>query len=202
MKQHVQKMKDSIMAILYHEVKLHDDTARHQFCPQGSDDEPSWCRFKREGEMEDEPHHLDPVFLDLLKPQFDRLSQPELLERCLAGYTQNQNKSFNNLVWIRCPKHLWKGPFCIQIAVNLSILQWNRGSAVGRQLGMEKLDITYTDFTQQASESQDCKRVAESIHRASELEKKKCASQTKYKLQVEQKKKKSEGKTYQSAFFA
>ena len=104
MKQHVQKMKDSIiMAILYHEVKLHDDTARHQFCPQGSDDEPSWCRFKREGEMEDKPHHLDPVFLDLLKPQFDRLSQPELSERCLAGYTQNQNKSFNNLVWIQCP---------------------------------------------------------------------------------------------------
>ena len=66
---------------------------------------------------------------------------------------------------------------------------------------MEKLDITNTNFTQQASKSQDCKRVAESIHRASEFEKKKCALQTKYKLQVVQKKK-SEGKTYQSAFFA
>ena len=40
--------------------------------------------------MENAPHHLEPVFLDLLKPLYtNRLASFELLSECLPGVTQN-----------------------------------------------------------------------------------------------------------------
>ena len=37
-------------------------------------------------------HHLDPVFLELLLSEFERLSEYSLLLRCLPGYSQNANE--------------------------------------------------------------------------------------------------------------
>ena len=61
----VEKMKKAVMASLYHSIMLKDDKVRHQFCPSG---DTSWCNFRRLGNMENAPHHLEPVFLDLLEP--------------------------------------------------------------------------------------------------------------------------------------
>ena len=118
----VEKMQKAVMAVLYHSVKQSDDSARHQYCPDGDQ---SWCKYKRDGSMEDKDHHLDGVFLDLLLPTFKRLSVQELLLKCLPGHTQNQNESFNSLVWQRCPKHQWRGPRAVQIAVNLASLAFH-----------------------------------------------------------------------------
>ena len=39
-----------------------------------------------------------------LKPIFAELSDESLLEKCLHGKTQNQNESFNSIIWDRIPK--------------------------------------------------------------------------------------------------
>ena len=43
-----------------------------------------------------------------VKPVYDRLSNDELLKKCLDGKTQNQNESLNGMIWNRLPK----GVFC------------------------------------------------------------------------------------------
>ena len=62
----VTKMQNAILAVLYHSIKLSDDAVRHQYCQESTPDTPSWCEFKRDGNMDNKHHHLDPVFLDLL----------------------------------------------------------------------------------------------------------------------------------------
>ena len=39
-----------------------------------------------------------------VKPIFVNLSEDDLLEKCLHGKTQNQNESFNGMIWQRIPK--------------------------------------------------------------------------------------------------
>ena len=84
----VGKMKNAILAVLHHEVKL-PDSLWHQYCPDGDD---SWCQYKKNGKTEDQKHHLDPVFYDLLKPVFEPLSDDKLLKQCIPGHLQNQNR--------------------------------------------------------------------------------------------------------------
>ena len=80
----VDKMK-AVMASLYHSIMLKDDKVRHQFCPSG---DTSWCKFRRLGNMEKAPHHLEPVFLDILEPLYtNRFASFELLSQCLPGVT-------------------------------------------------------------------------------------------------------------------
>ena len=45
---------------------------------------------------------IPPDLAEYVKPVFTRLSDKSLLEKCLLGVTQNQNESFNDLVWCRC----------------------------------------------------------------------------------------------------
>lgn len=192
-------MRRAILAVLYHEVKLADDAERHSYCP---DSEESWCQFKRTKSMEDKLHHLDPIFLDLLMPTFVRLSDPVLLERCLNGYTQNQNESFNDLIWKRCPKFLWRGPTQIQVGTNLAVLQWNSGSHIGRQAILDQMSLPYGEHTQAASIEKDARRVRDSLYRASEQQKGIRTVLTKKKAVEEERMKKDEGKTYGRALFS
>ena len=39
----------------------------------------------------------------LLKPVYERLSNRELLSKCLLGKTQNNNESFH-IIWCKCKK--------------------------------------------------------------------------------------------------
>ena len=103
----VDKMKKAVMASLYHSIMLKDDKVRHQFCPSG---DTSWCKFRRLGNMENAPHHLEPVFLDILEPPYtNRLAPFELLSRCLSGITQNVLESVNSILWQKVPKHKFHG---------------------------------------------------------------------------------------------
>ena len=191
-KNQTEKMKTSIMAILYHSCKSDDDAERHKYCPANTEEVASWCEYKKTGRMEDKPHHLDSVFLDLLMPVFTRLSEHDLLVRCLNGFTQNQNESFNALIWKRCPKHLWRGPAQIEVGLNLAVLTWNGGCSKTRRDCLQGLGLTYGKHSADASNAKDLKRVKVSSERLSECEKKKRAALTKQKLHAEEIKKQKE----------
>ena len=92
-------MKESIKAVQCHMIV--DETLppekQHQHCPKGKD---TWCKFWLDKQRNTETYYnskrLPEVFMKELQPIFKRLSDDELLSRCLKGITQNQNESVSS----------------------------------------------------------------------------------------------------------
>ncbi|XP_062501523.1 uncharacterized protein LOC134178653 [Corticium candelabrum] len=101
---------------------------QHQYCPEG---EESWCGWQKDqavGTSDYEEKGLPHVFFDELKPTFDKLADEKLLARCKDGYTQNQNESFNGMIWNHVPKHKFYGYRTIKAAVNMTTAYFNDGA--------------------------------------------------------------------------
>ena len=117
----VDGMFRAIWAVFHHSIS---DDEQHdiQFCPIGSG---SWCKYNCAlADNVEPPKNTPKLPKDLgpfIEPVFTALSKRELLEKCVLGATQNQNESFNNIVWSRCPKT----GFCS--AVNLAAITFNHG---------------------------------------------------------------------------
>ena len=196
----VHNMQKAIKAVLYHNVRLEDPEERHQFCP-----EKSWCTYKNSKaagipNFVNKNYHLDPVFLNFLMPLFDKLSHEKLLKRCLPGFSQNANESFNSLVWNRCPKHKSKGLTSVETAVGSAILQFNVG-ATGRHAVMDALEIPGGIYTNIGSIRKDRKRIKNSLTRIQMKFKKARQVIRQAKLREEERIKNLEGTTYESGAF-
>jgi hypothetical protein len=181
-KKQIKIMQTAILAVLYHTCELPDDEKRHQYCPPGPD---SWCSYRRDGTLQRKDHHLDAVFLDFLLPEFQRLSEYSLLLRCLPGYSQNVNESLNSLVWNRAPKHRYKGPQVVKIAVMSAILYFNSGAA-SRQDVMEAANIPGGEFTFEGCLAKDKKRMSSSVTSAQMKEKERRRKRRQAKLAANQ----------------
>ena len=67
----------------------------------------SWCPGNPDSGQnpaEADKHKLPGFVMDIIRPVFEELSKPELLEKCAHGGTQNFNEAFHHLVWSRAPK--------------------------------------------------------------------------------------------------
>ena len=74
---------------------------------------PPGAKFRRLGNMENAPHHLEPVLLDLLEPHYTN---------CLASVTQNVLESINSILWqIKVPKHKFHGTKRVHIGACSSV---------------------------------------------------------------------------------
>ena len=130
--QDINEMQKAILAIFYHSIlgKNEDLLQQHRFCPQGSE---SWCKFQRDCVSKTSTYSsakcLPSVFRDELSPIFERLSSKTLLQRCMKGFTQNQNEALNNMLWAKCPKRVFVGRTKLESAVGSSVLLWNKGAA-------------------------------------------------------------------------
>ncbi|KAL6418666.1 hypothetical protein ACFW04_011899 [Cataglyphis niger] len=87
------------MASLDH-LSLTNKNPKHDKCSAGSD---SWCKWRKVETAcaEKEFNHSPSLYLNVLKhliPIYENLSRDDLLIRCLDGYTQNSNESFNSTV--------------------------------------------------------------------------------------------------------
>ena len=94
-----------------------------------------------------------------MRPLYQRLSETELLKRCVAGYTQNQNEAFNATLWRRCPKEKNFGTAAVQRALALAVMSWNAGQQ-GLVGVIEKLGIKPTICTKKAVTIKDKLRLA------------------------------------------
>ncbi|XP_072163439.1 uncharacterized protein [Diadema setosum] len=162
-----QDLQRAVLAILYHSCKV-DDEIRHQYCP--NDD---WCEYRKHGKMEDKDHHLDGRLLEPLLPVFQRLSDESLLSRCLPGYTQNQNEAFNQLIWKRCPKHVWRTAKVVHIAVNMAVMAFNSGAEIGRHRLLQSLNLSMGAHALLSARRKDKARISNADNRAREANKKK-----------------------------
>ena len=87
----------------------------HTYCPTG---ETSSCMFNRYKDCETSAYKpragLPLSVITYLKPIYRDLSRTDLLKKCLRGKTQNQNESFNAIIWeyIMLKQHTYRGFNC------------------------------------------------------------------------------------------
>ncbi|GFT27716.1 uncharacterized protein TNCV_3570851 [Trichonephila clavipes] len=102
-------MKTAIYASLMH-CSSTDKKPMHGKCPQG---ESSWCFYKRAiakgetpGSHSSMKTYLSPQVVEKIMPVYQRLASDTILERCVAGKTQNSNESLHSCIWRKCTKEV------------------------------------------------------------------------------------------------
>ena len=121
----LKNMKNEIWATLFHKLST-DENPQHEKCSE------SWCKWKQAqvaGTL-DSFRHKTPMKIEVfeaIKPIYEELSQDELLNRCLGGYTQNSNESFNATVWNLAPKSYSSGKKILDIATDIAVCNFNDG---------------------------------------------------------------------------
>ncbi|GFT55517.1 uncharacterized protein TNCV_1326841 [Trichonephila clavipes] len=78
-------MRKAVWAVYFH-IHSSDEEPLHSFCPVGPN---SWCKYQNqvlEGSVENFRHSnkLPVAVMDAIKPVFNDLSQPKLLQKCLG----------------------------------------------------------------------------------------------------------------------
>ncbi|GFU93780.1 uncharacterized protein TNCV_1660051 [Trichonephila clavipes] len=78
-------MRKAVWAVYFH-IRSSDEEPLHSFCPVGPN---SWCKYQNqvvEGSVETFRHSnkLPVAVMDAIKPVFNDLSQPKLLQKCLG----------------------------------------------------------------------------------------------------------------------
>ena len=156
----------AIWTVFHHSLSS-DEKHDHQFCPSGSN---SWCKFNRAlGNNEEPPKHTPklPMFLSpFIKPIFTELSKLELLEKCVLGATQNQNESFNNIIWSWCPKTGFCSVEIVEIEVNQAVITFNHGLEGLSPLFVKLFGFPPRGFTANYIASSDSKRARKSVQKA------------------------------------
>ncbi|XP_014476600.1 PREDICTED: uncharacterized protein LOC106745478 [Dinoponera quadriceps] len=129
----------------------------HENCPKGPE---SWCQWQKAralGKLQDFKHEptLPKEVLDAIKPIYTDLSRDDLLERCVGAFNQNNNESFNNIIWKFAPKSTFSGAKTVQIAANIATIIFNNGhTALLRVLELMgvRIGINLYDYCQKIDE--------------------------------------------------
>lgn len=96
----VEEMKKEIWARFYHKIST-DALPQHDNC------NPEWCKYLQAKAKNTKFTHKPALSLEvqeLIKPVFEKLTNDELLARCLGRNTQNNNECYNSTVWAVVPK--------------------------------------------------------------------------------------------------
>ena len=97
-------MKTAIWATLKHKSST-DTNLQHDSCPLGDDSWCTWQKAKAQGRLAlglAQYSHKPALSDDLLSeitPIYENLSSENLLQRCIGGFTQNNNENLNALIW-------------------------------------------------------------------------------------------------------
>lgn len=119
----VEDMTKEIWAIFYHAIST-DAKPQHHKCNA------EWCPYlKAQANKEVYKHKpaLNDEVQEYLKPVFEKLTDPELLKRCVGKNTQNNNECFNGCLWMIVPKHIFVGHETIEIATQIALAVFNEG---------------------------------------------------------------------------
>ncbi|CAN7944761.1 unnamed protein product, partial [Ixodes pacificus] len=124
----VDEMQRAVMATFYH-ITSTDEEPHHHLCPPGP---MSWCRHRAaEAQGEPQPAHkykLASHVATALLPVYQRLSEPQLLDRCKGKKTQNAAESLHSVIWSVLPKDEHASLIAAETAVSEAICKFNCGS--------------------------------------------------------------------------
>ena len=188
----VEDMRHAIFGTLRHCMST-DSHPQHSCCPDG---EYSWCFYKR-AIANDQPipsykskmsTYLSESVVNKIKPTYQRLSTPELLEKC-QGDTQNSNESLHSVIWNKLPKTKFFSIRRMRYIIYHSVLQFNHGS-----LAVHKAPGELSKEARKLIEDADEKRIGDAVRQASKKEE---AKQRKIrKVHEEEQRVAEEGETY------
>lgn len=153
----VEDMKKAVWSSYFHKLST-DKKSQHELCPKGAD---SWCGYQKakiSGEAYSHKHSLPSAVLLAIKPIYKDLTDVNLLRKCLHGYTQNVNESYNNCVWERIPKTVFVNSDTLLIGACDAVLTFNDG-AIARTLVLNDMGLKYGVNTREALSRIDKTRV-------------------------------------------
>ena len=96
-----------------------------------------------------------------LKPIFAELGDESLMEKCLHGKTQNQNESFNSMIWDRIPQMRYVSFTQLEFGMYDAVANFNIGKKAS-VLIYEKMNLIPGKFTLQACDKINRKRLSSS----------------------------------------
>lgn len=129
-----------------------------------------------------------------------KLCDKKLLEKCLHGMTQNNNESFNNLLWTILPKENLVQLQTLLLGAHVAVLLFNSGY-LGLLKVFDHLKITVEPEMLKNYNEFDKERIKRSKHQSlpnTKLSRKKLKAKRKSKLIKNEAK---EGQTYKSGEF-
>ncbi|GFY33599.1 uncharacterized protein TNCV_4591611 [Trichonephila clavipes] len=103
----LEKMQSAVIAAFFH-CCSNNQNPMHGKCPTGKD---SWCKYKQalfDGKVYvDKTAGLSNSVIKVIKPTYLALCDKGVAKKCLHGKTQNNNESFNNVLWSVLPKEIF-----------------------------------------------------------------------------------------------
>ena len=148
-KNDLKNMQAAVRAILFHVASSKENNWHYSHCPEGKD---TWCTFHQDranGTSTFKPGPGLPLDVVMkLKPIFAELSDETLLEKCLHGKTQNQNESFNSMIWDRIPKTRYVSFTQLELGVYDAVANFNIGKKASALI-YEKMNLIPGTFTLQ-----------------------------------------------------
>ena len=174
----------------------------HDHCPNGKE---SWCAYQYDianntSFCNPPKTGLTPFAIPCVKPILEDLTEDSLLSKCLHGKMQNQNESFNGMIWRRVPKDTYVGLRQFELGVYDAVSHFNIGNAATLRI-YQKLGITPDENTIRGLDKGNFFRISNSIRKSSDVSK----LRRRYLRGVRKSKKDAlctkEGKTYASGGF-
>lgn len=135
-----------------------------------------------------------------LKPEYVRLSENSLLEKCLHGKTQNQNEGLNGMVWQRVPKEVYVGREILEMGLYDAVAHFNIGCSVVLKL-FDALGIPSGRFTETGCKQEDQARVHLSQRKSLDNTKNRRKVLRGLKKRKDDKRKEADGVNYASGYF-
>ncbi|XP_015187388.1 PREDICTED: uncharacterized protein LOC107072161 isoform X3 [Polistes dominula] len=127
----VDNMYNAIWETYYHYCST-DEKPQHEMCPGG---EGSWCSWQQALATDTLSSYtydyttLSADVAEVIYPIYEDLSNVKLLERCVGGFTQNNNESYNQLIWKKTPKIVPCGSKVVEIAAYIAAGMFNEEDA-------------------------------------------------------------------------
>ena len=160
----VKAMTSQILATPHHRASS-DVNPQHQHCPTSSK---SWCGWQRDKPNATSTYEHDPIpktVFDCILPVFKRLSNGELLRRCLHGGTQNRNESFHNMAWNIVPTAHFQKHQSFDTSEYFAVCLWNNGASVISEL-LQSMGIEPGNHTEIALKAEDATHLSIAKYRA------------------------------------
>ena len=105
--------------------------------------------------------------LSAIKPIYEDLNKDTLLQRCLGGFTQNNNESYNQLIWKISPKIIPSGSVIVELAANIAACMFNEGTGVLLTM-MYSMGVNTGQNAHKFAKKEDAERISISDKRAQE----------------------------------
>ena len=123
----VENMANAIWASFFH-VASSEENNFHSYCAKSA---ASWCQYQRDQVNKTNLYKpgkgLSTNVIKCVKPIYLDLIIPDELKKCLHGKIQNQNESFNAMIWERVPKITYCPNDRLELAVYDASANFNEG---------------------------------------------------------------------------